>query len=186
MSLCLVLPGNVVLWWNNDSERDCGELNSMKHKKIRRIHIFLCWEIKVCPSFSALKRSCSSVLEETGPPRSAGGAVGMTTQRLPGSFYRGHGALSTAWQGGHRQARKGTGAWRRGEKSIPHVKRLLPMGKHQLLPFYQVGNQGPSLWPLSFWRWTVSRTAIPLKFFFYQYKINLYNPSQLLKWINLL
>ena len=129
MSLCLVLPGNVVLWWNNDSERDCGELNSMKHKKIRRIHIFLCWEIKVCPSFSALKRSCSSVLEETGPPRSAGGAAGMTTQRLPGSFYRGHGALSTAWQGGHWQARKGTGAWRRGEKSIPHKKRLLPMGK---------------------------------------------------------
>ena len=129
MSHCLVLPGNVVLWWNNDSERDCGELNSMKHKKIRRIHIFLCWEIKVCPSFSALKRSCSFVLEETGPPRSAGGAVGMTTQRLPGSFYKGHGALSTAWQGGHRQARKGTGAWRRGEKSIPHEKRLLPMGK---------------------------------------------------------
>lgn len=133
MSLCLVLPGNVVLWWNNDSERDCGELNSMKHKKIRRIHIFLCWEIKMCPTFSALKRSCSSVLEETGPPQSAGGTAGHdhseAARWLLQRNGQGHGALWTARQGGHREARKGTGAWRRGEKSIPHEKRLLPMGK---------------------------------------------------------
>lgn len=134
MSLCLVLPGNVVLWWNNDSERDCGELNSMKHKKIRRIHIFLCWEIKMCPSFSALQRSCSSVLEGTGPPQSEGGAAGCDYSRgcdvaSTEEKTQGHRALWTAWQDGHQEARKGTGEWGRGEKSTPHRKRLFPTGK---------------------------------------------------------
>lgn len=43
----------------------------------------------MCPSFSALQRSCSSVLEGTGPPQSEGGAAGVTTQRLRRGFYRG-------------------------------------------------------------------------------------------------
>lgn len=51
MSLCLVLPGNVVLWWNNDSERDCDVLNSMEHKKICRIHItFSSQNVAYCSS----------------------------------------------------------------------------------------------------------------------------------------
>ena len=30
----------------------------------------------MCPSFSALQRSCSSVLEGTGPPQTEGGTAG--------------------------------------------------------------------------------------------------------------
>lgn len=69
----------------------------------------------------------------------------MTTQRLPGSFYRGHGGTINSMAGWALAGRRELGHGEE-ERNLYHTrKRLLPMGKASTSTFYQVGNQGLSL-----------------------------------------